>query len=159
MEQEQLSKAFNATVQASLHGLQSLEPILRREQTALVSRDPEVLTDIVQEKIALLKQLEPSMQARNRLQVSAGMPEGIEGGSRLVEMLNQDPLTRDWGQLTRLAKTVSELNDHNGSLALQGQRVAREALGILTGRSPSDDTYTTQRRKNGGTASYSFGKA
>mgnify|MGYP001823490050 CR=1 FL=1 len=37
MEQEQLSKAFSATVQASLHGLQSLEPILRREQAALVS--------------------------------------------------------------------------------------------------------------------------
>lgn len=159
MEQEQLTKAFSATVQASLHGLQSLEPILRREQTALVSRDPELLTGIVQEKVAALKQLEPSMQARDRLQASAGMPEGIEGGSRLVGVLNQDPLTRDWAQLTRLAKTISELNDHNGSLALQGQRMAREALGILTGRSPSDDTYTTLRRKNGGTASYSFGKA
>ncbi len=159
MKQEQLSKAFSATVQASLHGLQSLEPILRREQAALVSRDPEVLTDIVQEKVAVLKQLEPSMQARDRLQVSAGLPEGIEGGSRLVDMLKQDALTRDWGQLTGLAKAISELNDHNGSLALQGQRMTREALGILTGRSPSDDTYTTLRRKNGGTASYSFGRA
>ena len=159
MKQEQLSKAFSATVQASLHGLQSLEPILRREQAALVSRDPEVLTDIVQEKLAVLKQLEPSMQARDRLQVSAGLPEGIEGGSRLVDMLKQDALTRDWGQLTGLAKAISELNDHNGSLALQGQRMTREALGILTGRSPSDDTYTTLGRKNGGTASYSFGRA
>jgi flagellar biosynthesis/type III secretory pathway chaperone len=159
MEQEQLTKAFGATVQASLHGLQSLEPILRREQSALASRDPEILTAIVQEKVAALKQLEPSIQARDTLQAAAGMPEGIEGGSRLVEMLDRDELTRDWAQLTRMAKIISELNDRNGSLALQGQRRTREALGILTGRSPSNNTYSTLRGKKCGTASFSFGRA
>ena len=159
MQPDQLIKAFSATLQASLHSLQTLEPILRAEQTALLSRDPELLTGVVRDKVAALQQLEPSVQARDRLQGSAGIPAGIEGGERLVEMLGQEALARDWAQLTRLAKTIAELNERNGRLAAQGQRTTREALGILTGRPPNDDTYSGLRRKFGNTARCSFGRA
>ena len=43
-----------------------------------------MLEQVVQEKLALLKQLEHSVQARDRLQKAAGLEDGIEGGSGLV---------------------------------------------------------------------------
>ncbi|MBT8039283.1 MAG: flagellar protein FlgN [Gammaproteobacteria bacterium] len=158
METAQLIKAFTATVQASLHGLQSIEPVLRREQSALTGKDPAQLEQVVREKLALLKQLEHSVQARDRLQKAAGLEQGLEGGSGLVATLNLPKLTADWQALNRLAETVAHLNDQNGQLANQGQRATRTALGILTGRSEKEHTYSTLRRKNGGASSYSLGK-
>jgi flagellar biosynthesis/type III secretory pathway chaperone len=158
MQSGQLIKAFTATVQASLHGLQSIEPVLRREQSALTGKNPAHLEQVVREKLALLKQLEHSVQARDRLQKAAGFDQGLEGGNGLVASLNLPQLTADWDALTKLAVTVAGLNDQNGQLANQGQRATRTALGILTGRSDKEDTYSTLRRRNAGVSSYSLGK-
>jgi flagellar biosynthesis/type III secretory pathway chaperone len=158
MESAQLIKAFTATVQASLHGLQSIEPVLRREQSALTGKDPAQLEQVVREKMTLLKQLEHSVQARDRLQEAAGLEQGLEGGSDLVTTLKLPQLTGDWQAMAELAETVARLNDQNGQLANQGQRATRTALGILTGRSEKEDTYSTLRRKSSGASSYSLGK-
>jgi hypothetical protein len=53
---------------------------------------------------------------------------------------------------------VAELNARNGQLAAHGQRTARAALGILTGRSQQDHTYSTLRRKSAAANGYSLGK-
>ena len=57
MERAQLIKAFIATVQASLHGLRSIEPVLCKEQAALTGKDPAILEQVVAEKLELLKHL------------------------------------------------------------------------------------------------------
>lgn len=158
MDKVQLAKAFAATVQASLHGLESLEPVLRSESDALGGRDPELLTRAVEDKLLALKALEPSVTARDRLQAAAGVETGIEGGTRLVEMLDDNALKQDWQALRALAASVAELNDVNAQLANQGQRATRAALGILTGRSNNDDTYASLRRKPGVAARLSLGK-
>ena len=158
MDSAQLIKAFTSTVQASLHGLRLIEPALQREQAALMGKDPVQLEHIVGEKLTLLRQLEHSVQARDRLQKAAGLEEGIEAGGRLVEKLNQAQLSADWQAMTALARSVAHLNDQNGQLANQGQRATRTALGILTGRSEREDTYSTLRRKSGGVSSYTLGK-
>ena len=158
MESAQLIKAFAATVQASLHELRSIEPLLQREQTILTGKDPAQLEQVVQEKLTLLKQLEHSVQARDRLLKAAGLESGSEGGAGLVETLGQPQLSADWEALTALAETVADINDHNGQLANQGQRATRTALGILTGRPEKEDTYSTLRRKRGGASSYTLGR-
>ena len=158
MESAQLIKAFAATVQASLHDLRLIEPVLQREQVILTGNDPVQLEQVVQEKLALLKQLEHSVQARDRLLKAAGFEPGTQGGGRLVETLRQPQLSTDWEALTTLARTVADLNDHNGQLAHQGQRATRTALGILTGRPEREDTYSTLRRKRGNAASYTLGR-
>ena len=158
MDRAQLIKAFTATVQASLHGLQSLEPVLEREHHALTGRDPQHLEQVVHDKLALLNQLEHSVRARDRLQQAAGFDTGLDAGGQLVETFDQAALRRDWMQLNAVAQRVAELNDRNGQLAVQGQRNSRNALGILTGRSAEDDTYTTLRRKPAAAASGSLGK-
>ncbi len=159
MDSEQLLKAFTATVQASLHGLQTIEPVLRREQDALTGRDPGALDQVVREKLELLKQIEHGIHARDRLQQTAGFGQGLEGGQQLVDAVNNAALARDWSMLVELASQVAELNNYNGQLAVQGQRSTRMALGILTGRNAQEDTYSTLRRKRGPAAGYNFGKA
>ena len=159
MDSSQLIKAFTATVQASLHDLQSIEPLLRQEQALLTRQDPAGLEALVQQKLSLLKQLEHSVQARDRLQQAAGLEAGFAGGDGLVGTLDRPQLTADWQALNELAKTVAELNDQNGQLATQGQRATRTALGILTGRPENDDTYSTLRRRHGGATRYSLAKA
>lgn len=158
MDREQLTKAFAATVQASLLGLKQLEPVLQRERSALTGRDPEDLHRVVADKLAQLKALEPSIRARDRLLAAAGLDAGIDGGSQLVERLDDAALTKDWAALVDVAADVAALNDGNAQLANQGQRATREALGILTGRPSRDDTYTNLRRRSAATTSSVLGK-
>lgn len=154
----QLVKAFAATVQASLHGLQRLEPVLLREREALSGRDPDRLTAVVHEKVSELQALEPSIKARDRLLAVAGLPRGVDGGGQLVSQVNDMALAEDWSRLVELAGRVTALNDQNAQLANQGQRATRAALGILTGRPNRDDTYASLRRRRGNTsASHSLG--
>jgi flagellar biosynthesis/type III secretory pathway chaperone len=158
METAQLIKAFTATVQASLHGLESLADLLQKEQDAVLGKDPERLEQLARDKLELLKQLEYGVQARDRLQIAAGYPAGFAGGDGLVGKLDQAPLSKDWQSLGDLGERVAEQNNRNGQLVIQQQQAARSALEILTGRLRQDDTYSTLRRKRGGIASYSLGK-
>lgn len=158
MEREQLIKAFAATVQASLHGLQTLQPLLEQEQGALIGKDPARLNEIVQQKLALLRQLEPGIQARERLQRAAGVAAGLDGGAQLVASLAPDGLAADWDEMVLLARIVAELNDRNSQLALQGQRTIRTALEILTGRALQDETYSTLRRRSSGASCQTLGR-
>lgn len=158
MDQAQIARAFAATVHASLHGLNELKPLLEQEQQALTGRDAERVERIAADKLALLRQLEQSVQARDRLQTAAGVGPGIDGGRRLVLAVADDALQSDWNALDALAHEVARLNEDNGRLVQQAQRDTRNALGILTGRSAQDDTYSTLRRRSGALASYSLGK-
>lgn len=158
MDQAQIARAFAATVQASLHGLVELKPLLEQERQALTGHDPERVERIAADKLALLRQLEQSVQARDRLQAAAGLGPGIDAGRRLVLAVSDKALERDWNALDALAREVAQLNEDNGRLVQQAQRDARNALGILTGRAAQDDTYSTLRRRSGALASYSLGK-
>ena len=55
-------------------------------------------------------------------------------------------------------RDLAEMNDINAQLAAQGQRAARTALGILTGRPSGDDTYADLRRKPAAAARQILGK-
>jgi flagellar biosynthesis/type III secretory pathway chaperone len=158
MDKAQLVKAFTATVQASLHGMQALEQLLLRERQTLADRDADGLEQVAQEKLALLKQLQHSIEARDRLQQAAGLQPGLEDGGKLVELLRQAAISEDWNGLVELAQRVADLNEINGRLVSQGQRTARAALGILTGRPEQQDTYSTLRRGTRTAGGYSLGK-
>lgn len=158
MDTQQLIKAFTATVQSSLHGLESLHDLLQHEQDAILGKDPQRLEHLVKDKLELLKQLEYGVQARDRLQQAGGFPSGAAGGLQFVERVGQDALNEDWRRLGELGGLVAELNNHNGQLVIQGQQAARSALEILTGRSRREDTYSTLRRRGNAAASYSLGK-
>ena len=106
MHNDQLVTTFKATVQASLHGLETLAPILDQEHRALVGRDPGVLESIVKHKLSLLQQLQHSVEARERLQQAAGFPRGNAGGDALVANHGDPGLVADWSQLRDIAAAL-----------------------------------------------------
>lgn len=159
MDSTQLVTAFTATLEASLHGLQALEPLLEREREALTGRDPQRLEALVRDKLAVLEQLEHSVRARDGLQRAAGFGAGSVDGGRLVAALDQPALSAAWTALETLARQVAGLNDRNAQLTVQRQRNVRTALGILTGRPAGDDTYTRLRRRSGADAHHSLARA
>ena len=156
MTKDQLVNAFKATVQASLHGLSSLEAALETERQALTGRDPAALEQAVKKKMALLQQLQHSLQARDRLQQADGHSVGNEGGDAFVDRLADPILAEDWHRLLDLAATVSRLNDRNGQLTAQSQRATRQAIGILTGRDATDHTYSDVKHRRRAANGYSL---
>lgn len=158
MDEAQLGRAFTATVQASLHDMQALEALLQRERDVLAGRDAEALEGLARDKLALLKQLQHSVDARDRLQQAAGLAAGLDDGTKLVESIGQSQLEKEWSALVALSRQVAELNEVNGRLVAQGQSSARAALGILTGRPEQQDTYSTLRRGKRAVAGYTLGK-
>lgn len=138
-----LKAPFRATLEASLAELRVLRDILLEEQRALSGGDAASLEQAVRQKNDCLAQLEHSVRAREQMLQQVGLPGGLGGAERFVSQhFAPDELAETWHELLTLSREVAELNDHNGKLALAGERHARQALGILTGRPASPDTYS-----------------
>lgn len=159
MNASSLKGPFKATIGASLAGLQQLRDILLQEQEALLGNQAEALEQIVQHKADSLQQLEHSVQAREQLLQQLGLPGGLVGAEQFAQQhFTPDELLEEWKRLVTLSREVDELNSHNGKLALASERTTREALGILTGRPVTPNTYS-RKGANGRTHSaYSLGK-
>jgi flagellar biosynthesis/type III secretory pathway chaperone len=143
----QLTRAFTATVEANVHGLQAMLELLACERQAIVARDPGALERITRDKLEILTQIEHGAKARARLLQAAGLDAAVDAADRLVRQLDEPALTEAWQRLITLGDRAAVENARNGQLIAQGQRMAREALGILTGRSNREDTYGGVRRR------------
>jgi flagellar biosynthesis/type III secretory pathway chaperone len=154
-----LKSPFRATIDASLKGLSELAPVLREEQAALTGNDAEALENIVANKIALLKELEHSVMAREQILGQAQCGSGLEGSEQFIrEHFSPQEILQDWQRLKELSKEVDELNTHNAKLAFAGEHTTRQALGILTGRSQEAETYSKRRDTKGPAEGISLGK-
>ena len=151
------AQAFAAVVTDTIGHLNRLHAALEEERRALTGTDPALLQDTVRHKLEVLAALEQAVLDRDRVQHAAGMPPGLDGGERLVrEHLPQ--LRARWDELLTLCREVDRCNATNGRLATQGARLAREALGLLTGRDQTPQLYGPERRKSDGLAGQSFGR-
>lgn len=143
----QLAKAFVATVEANVHGLQAMLELLTCERKAIVARDAGALERVARDKLDILTQIEHGAKARARLQQAAGLDGGPDGGNDLVRRIADATLTATWQRLLTLGAEAATENERNGQLIAQGRRAARDALDILTGRSRQEDTYDGVRRR------------
>jgi len=132
---------------------------IRAFQATVDANSPEELESVVQEKLALLTELEHGIKARNQLQQSLGLTAGLEGGTLFLRQHKApESVMQTWQKLLDLSAKVEQLNNQNGQLALQGERTTREALGILTGRKEDNDTYGKGRRGKSRLDSYTLAK-
>lgn len=160
MDKAQQIRAFQATVDATILGLESLIVALKKEQNCLTGNNPQQLEHIVVEKLTLLEELQHSIAARNQLQLNLQLPIGLAGGESFLKQ-NKAPagVIKIWDKLVKLSDEVSILNNTNGQLANQGERATRQAIAILTGRDNQNDTYAANPRKKQGLSNHNFGKA
>lgn len=133
---------FAAGVQRTLAVLQRLESVLGDEQAALTGTEPDALERAVQAKLAVLTELEPVVAQRDAVQQRLGAGPGIAGGEQLLASAPPDSSVRkQWDELKALAARVEKLNVQNGQLALQGEKITRHAVSILTGRPAEPEVY------------------
>ena len=151
---------FTASVQRTLAVLQRLEAALTTEQTALTSADPERLQQAVREKLTVLADLEPLLNEREAIQKHLGVAAGPAGGDQLLASAPADAEVRlQWEELKTRAGNVERLNAQNGQLALQGEKTARHAVSLLTGRPAEPETYGRSGRSRPGLGGLPLAKA
>jgi len=156
-----LKQPFRATIESSLKGLSELVEVLRKEQEALTGTDPEILERYVARKLALLKELDHSVKAREQILAQAGSGSGLAGSEQFIrEHFKPGEILDKWNQLQALSKAADQLNTDNAKLAFAGEHTTRQALNILTGRTQEPGTYTKRRYSSSGngTSGLSLGK-
>ena len=147
MDKLQQVRAFQATVESGIAGLEGLIALLHEEQAALLSANGEALADVVQRKAAQLETLSHSSQARDHLLGSIGLPIGPPGAVGFLEQMKAPQVAREtWERHHTLSVEAARLNEYNGRLAIQGERNTRKALSILTGRQTDTNTYGKDRK-------------
>jgi flagellar biosynthesis/type III secretory pathway chaperone len=153
-------QAFTASVQRTLAVLQRLEAALRNEQTALTGNDPDKLQQAVHEKLTVLADLEPLLAERDAIQQRLGVAKGPAGGDQLLASAPADAAVRQqWDALKGCAANVEKLNAQNGQLAIQGEKTARFAVTLLTGRPAEPETYGRSGRSQHALGGLSLAKA
>lgn len=151
---------FAASVERTLAALQRLEAALQDEQIALTGRDAVQLERAVRTKITALADLEPLVAERDAIQQRLGAGKGPQGGDQLLAKAPADaPVQETWQALKRCASNVETLNAQNGQLAVQGEKTARQALSLLTGRAAEPETYGRQGKARSGLGGLSLAKA
>jgi len=153
-------QAFAASVQTTLAAVQRLEAALQTEQAALTGHDPQQLEQAVQGKTVVLQELEPLLAGRDAIQARLGAGPGPAGADQLLASAPPDAtIRRQWEELKARAGSVERLNMQNGQLAMQGEKTARQAVSLLTGRTAQAETYGRQGRSQTGLGGLTLAKA
>lgn len=149
---------FVTTVSQGLVSMERLVAIMEEETEALTRLNPQRLDEVVQRKLAQLRELEKSVTLRERLQKSLGLKPGLAGGTAFVDKpTTPQALRTQWQSYCELAQRLEQRNNLNGQLARQGAQSTRQALGMLTGRPQDDGLYQAGKRRRGGLRGYSLG--
>ena len=137
-----------------------LQQILEREFQALGAKDPDLINEISQNKLAQMRQLEQKLQQRGRFLGTLGSQPSKEGMDHLTQELPKgDPLAILWQRLLEAGTRLQRQNEINGSLVTQAQRHTKKALDILCGRIDLPSTYGPEGEARTGTTPNSLAKA
>ena len=154
----QHARAFATLVANTSKCLVVLVDVLEEEQKALAQHAPAALESVLPRKQRVLAELQPLVQGRDQLQQALGLPPGIAGGDQLLGSLPADsPPAKAWARLRELSIRVEALNRQNGQLVQHGQKAARMALGILTGRHNEPGLYGRRGKDKSRLAGQSLG--
>jgi len=123
---------------------QLLEKLLS-EHDILIAADADSLEKVVEEKQALLKQLESGMTNITQSISEHGFAADFSGINTLLQQLPENtPLHRQWDKLQNLAQQCKQKNEVNGGIVSLKQRHIRQAIDILKGAPPRKNTYDKQ---------------
>jgi flagella synthesis protein FlgN len=141
---EQL-QVLTKQVTAQSNFAQQLLENMASEHVALLAADADSLDIVIDEKQALLKQLEAGLAAITQSISKHGFAADFSGFDALLQQLPENtPLHRQWERLQELADECKQQNEVNGSIVSLKQRHIRQALDILKGAPPSKNTYDKQ---------------
>ena len=112
----------------------TLHNCLRNENQALTGKDYQALLTVAEEKQQLIDRLNELDQQRERYCAER------EFGAFLNKLDNSQQLSGIWEKVRQTVKQCRDQNEINGRLLQRQNRITRETMELLTGRTPSSDT-------------------
>lgn len=142
---------------AAIHALKQL---LIDEREQLAQRKQDRLSDIANQKLSLLDQLNNSSKQRQQILNALELPNNATGWDLFLQRNTTTlPLRADWQQLLTDFEECQTLNDINGKMIARSQQTLNHLLNLLRGKVASTSLYTAQGLKTEQSASFTVAKA
>jgi flagellar biosynthesis protein FlgN len=140
--------------------LTQLKQLLADEREQLEQRKQDELPRIIEQKTALLDQLNHSAKQRQQILTALNLPTNAQGWNTLLQRnITTQPLVEDWTLLVSEFEDCQKMNDINGKMIARSQQTLSHLLGLLKGKIPAPSLYTAQGTKTQATSSYTVAKA
>ena len=153
-------QSFTQLLLEEIAGIKVLLDLLQQEYQLLQSRSPELLEALTRKKQQQIENLNASVNRHNSFLQQMELPADREG---VVAFLQQLPLNAPsrahWHEFQSLLEGCRKQNEINGSLLVQSQRQASQALDLLLGINPTQKTYGPAGESRSNHLPNSLGKA
>ena len=153
---------INALTSQGVVFLSTLKNLLDQEYQALQQRNLEQLQVLVEQKTAVLQQLEESNQTRNQLFISAGItPDkaGLQAFKTGLNETDESAFSTLWKELEKELLQVNDKNKRNELIITRNSRNLEQLLSILRGQNQKNTLYDQSGEKGNYSAQNSLGKA
>ncbi len=135
---------LHRVLQSEVDAAARLLAILQTEQQALADSNAELLEQALADKQPLIQQMELATHRHESLLTQAGLSAGdrdIEGFLSAIDRRGGSRLVLSWQQLRDTVHQCREQNLRNGRLAVFQRRKTEQALNILLGSAPNNESY------------------
>lgn len=143
MDNSTLMDELNRVLQSEVATAARLLAILQTEQQALADSDAEALEKLLGQKQPLLQLLDLATHEHKSLLTRAGLASDardIEGFLTAVDR-GGSGVASTWQQLRNTVQQCRDQNQRNGRLAVFQRRKTEQALNILLGSAPNNESY------------------
>lgn len=154
-QQNRLSQLISAELACA----RTLADILRREQAALKSADPDRVLEISREKQQAVEQMQRCSRQREQQLASYGITGDAAAIDRVLQACSDSVCADLWRQLGEKAGDLREKNEINGGILALSQRHNKQALDLLSGRTRSRNTYGAGGQHQADQTGHSLAKA
>ncbi|MGB5540416.1 MAG: flagellar protein FlgN [Gammaproteobacteria bacterium] len=160
VNQDACRLGISTLLQQELELAERFETLLGDEYRVIASRDIAALEQLIGDKARLLEQLAGLEQERTALLKGAGFETGHPGMTHCLRWCDpQQQITPLWQRLQSQARICDNLNRKNQQLVDLCSRHAREALHLLRGEEPGQNTYQADGESDHHHSSRSLAKA
>ncbi|WP_164549048.1 flagella synthesis protein FlgN [Amphritea opalescens] len=153
---------INALTLQGITLLTTLNELLDAEYKALQQREVEQLQTLVDNKTAVLLQLEENNQARNQCFGAAGIsPDKAGLTDYQARLTDAEGLSfkAHWSELEQILRQVNDKNKRNEIVISRNSRNLEQLMNILRGQNQKNTLYNQSGGKGNYAAQNSLGKA
>lgn len=137
-----------------------LKQLLVQERSLLEQRKQNELQAIIDQKIALVDQLNTNAKQRQQILNTLGLPTNANGWDLFLQRnVATQPLRDDWKIVVSEFEECQKMNDINGKMVARSQQTLNHLLGLLRGKGASPSLYNAQGAKTQYSSSYTVAKA
>lgn len=153
--------ALSSSMSQAIELLETLNSLLIAERTALKERDTANIQALLEQKTALLNQLEQNATARSQLLVTAGFNGDESGMDNYLDSLpaSAASLQQQWQALKDKLQVCKDANQLNGTVVHRSKTQIEALLNILRGQSGQQKIYDDAGKASSVGSGHSLAKA